>query len=181
MPTIFTHPVVPLALGYGLGRQRIPAALLFMGMFFSIAPDLDCISFILGIPYESDFGHRGLAHSIFFAACLAALGAQTVFRDMRAKAFWFLFVSTASHGLLDTLTDGGHGIALLWPFSGERIFAPFQVVKVSPIGKGFFSMSGIAVILSEMLWIWLPCALLTALMRLASTLRRKRQQDRGAG
>lgn len=180
MPTIFTHPAVPLALGLGLGRERIPAALLFMGAVFSSAPDLDCISFILRIPYESDYGHRGFAHSLVFAALLAALGAFTVFRDMKARAFWFLFASAGSHGLLDTLTNGGHGIALLWPFTGERYFAPAQVIQVSPIGKGFFSLQGVSVILSEILWVWLPCAGLAALMRLGGRLLRQ-AKARAAG
>lgn len=181
MPTIFTHPAVPLALGLGLGKKHIPPALLFMGIVYSTVPDLDCISFILGIPYESQFGHRGFAHSIFFAGVLAALGAFTVFKDMKARAFWFLFLCGASHGLLDTLTDGGHGIALFWPFTNERYFAPHQVIEVSPIGKGFFSMRGLSVILSEILWIWLPCAGVAALMRLVSRLRQPGAKAPGAG
>lgn len=56
-----------------------------------------------------------------------------------------------SHGLLDTLTTGGKGVALLWPFSDERFFAPLQFIRVSPIGVGrFLSERGLAVLLSEL-------------------------------
>jgi inner membrane protein len=48
----------------------------------------------------------------------------------------------ASHPLLDTLTDGGLGCALLWPFDHTRYFAPWTPIPVSPIGLSFFSPYG---------------------------------------
>jgi inner membrane protein len=162
MPTILSHPAVPLALGLGLGRGVIPRRLLVAGVVASDLPDFDVIGFWLRVPYESDYGHRGFTHSLAFAFAVAALGTLGC-RWLRARAlttFGFLLVSAASHGLLDTFTDGGHGIALLWPFSGERYFAPLQVIRVSPIGvTGIFSRRGVAVLASELFWVWLPCAL----------------------
>src|SRR5262245_45273167 len=122
MPTIFTHPAVPLALGLGLGRDIIPARLLLAGVIASDLPDLDVIAFRLGIPYASAFGHRGFSHSITFALLVAAAG-SCAYRWMQASAattFVFLFVATVSHGVLDSLTNGGLGIAFLWPWSSER-------------------------------------------------------------
>lgn len=76
---------------------------------------------------------------------------------------FYLFLATASHGLLDTLTDGGRGIALLAPWSGERFFAPWQPVAVSPIGlRRFLSARGVEVLASEATWIWLPASVLGA-------------------
>ena len=66
----------------------------------------------------------------------------------------------ASHGLLDSLTDGGPGIALLWPFAHDRLFAPVTPIRVSPIGGGFFSARGLETLWSEARWVWLPCAVL---------------------
>jgi inner membrane protein len=54
------------------------------------------------------------------------------------------------------LTDGGLGVALFAPFDNTRIFFPWRPVEVSPIGTGFFSQRGLAVVESEALWIWLP-------------------------
>ncbi len=186
MPSIFSHPAVPLAIGYGLGKSPIPLAVVVTGIVLSIVPDLDSISFILGIPYASDYGHRGFTHSLVFAAALAGVCAFSVFREIRLRSFWFLFISAASHGLLDAFTNGGHGIALLWPFTSERFFAPFQVIEVSPIGKRFFSERGIAVILSELTWVWLPSVVLGLALKFA--LRRPSppadhppEPDRGAG
>jgi len=45
-------------------------------------------------------------------------------------------------GLLDTLTDGGLGIALFWPFSDARYFAPWRPIPVAPIGRRLFAADG---------------------------------------
>ena len=163
MPTIFSHPAGPLALGFGLGKKFIPTRLLLAGVMASILPDFDVVAFSLGIPYEDEFGHRGFSHSFFFAALVALFGAcgHRWLHCGFGIAFWFLFFSTASHGVLDAFTNGGLGIAFFWPWSNERYFLRYQVIEVSPIGPSqFFSRSGIKVILSELRWVWLPCMLM---------------------
>mgnify|MGYP003581289499 CR=1 FL=1 len=173
MPTIFSHPLVPLALGFGLGKKRIPKRLLLAGVAASILPDLDVVAFSLGIPYEHEFGHRGFSHSFFFAAVMALLGtcAHRWLHCSFGVAFLFLFFASASHGVLDAFTNGGLGIAFLWPWSDERYFLRYQVIEVSPIGPShFFSRWGIKVILSELRWVWLPCVLMG--LGLAITIRR---------
>jgi inner membrane protein len=67
-----------------------------------------------------------------------------------------LFACTASHPLLDALTNGGLGVALFWPWSDARLFAPWRPIAVSPIGAGFFSARGLAVLGSDLRWVWLP-------------------------
>ena len=56
----------------------------------------------------------------------------------------------ASHALLDTLTDGGLGCALFWPFDLTRYFAPWTPLPVSPIGLGYLSPYGLYVAAVEM-------------------------------
>lgn len=167
MPTIFTHPAVPLAIGLGLGQSVIPWRLLFFGVVASVVPDLDVLAFKFGIPYASVIGHRGLTHSVLFALVIAFLGifAYRAFHASRLKTFAFLFVVTVSHAILDACTNGGLGVALLWPLFSERFFAPWQVIQVSPIGTHFFSEKGATVILSELLWVWLPCLALCVGLR----------------
>jgi inner membrane protein len=73
----------------------------------------------------------------------------------------YFLVATASHGLLDAMTDGGLGVAFFSPFDNHRYFLPWRPIHVSPIGVGrFFSERGLAVLQTELLWIWLPAALL---------------------
>ena len=139
------------------GRGVISPKLAVVGAIFAIAPDADVIGFSMGIEYADEWGHRGATHSLVFAAlCAGALA--LVWREARSiPAFVFLALSMASHGLLDTLTSGGLGAALWWPFDNTRMFAPVTPVRVSPIGMGFFSERGWATMLSEIKWIWLPC------------------------
>ena len=125
MPTVFTHPALPLAVGLGLGRATISSRLLLAGVAASILPDLDVVSLRLGVSYSSAFGHRGLTHSFAFALSVALVGAicHRWLHARSSSAFLFLLAATASHGVLDAFTNGGLGIAFLWPFSSERYFA----------------------------------------------------------
>jgi inner membrane protein len=163
MPTILTHPAVPLAIGLGLGSNFIPRRLLVAGVIASIVPDFDVIGIQFGVYFGSEFAHRGFTHSLAFAAALALLGcfASGWFRAPIAATFVFLFAAAASHGVLDSFTNGGTGIAFLWPFSHERFFSPFRVIEVSPIGLSrFLSPRGVTVLASELLWVWSPAVVL---------------------
>jgi len=179
MPTILTHPAVPLALGLGLGSKTIPKRLLVAGIVASILPDLDVLAFRFGVSYLSEFGHRGFSHSLLFAALVALLGACAWrwFRLGFGRAYWFLFIATASHGVLDAFTNGGFGVAFLWPFSHQRFFFGPQVIEVSPLSiSRFLSERGAAVLTSELLWVWLPClavAVGLAAVRLWPMIRRR--------
>lgn len=167
MPTMFTHPVIPIAIAAGLGRQQITGRLILLGALFSILPDFDVIAFYFGIPYSSQWGHRGFTHSLLFAAAFSGLSAVILSSWMktgRTMAFAFLFIAMGSHGLLDMLTDGGLGIAVFWPFDHARYFFPAQVVKVSPIGMSFFSEWGLQTVMSELFWIWVPALLSAAVI-----------------
>jgi inner membrane protein len=119
----------------------------------SMLPDIDVIGFRLGIPYAAPFGHRGATHS-FVAATLAALVAVLIARPARLPprltALLALLV-VASHDVLDTMTDGGLGCALLWPLTNHRFFAPWRPIPVAPIGLGFLSAEGLRVAAAELL------------------------------
>ena len=159
MASIFSHPAVPLGVAMALGPRCVSGDLLATGAVCSILPDVDVLAFRFGIPYGALFGHRGFTHSIFFAL-LVAIGIAVWRRPAGAglwRTFWFVLVATASHGLLDSMTNGGLGVAFFAPFASQRYFLPWDVIEVSPIGIGFFSRSGWAVIQSEILWVWLPC------------------------
>jgi inner membrane protein len=59
------------------------------------------------------------------------------------------------------MTDGGLGVAFFSPFNNTRYFLPWTPIRVSPIGIGrFFGPRGLEVVRSELLWIWLPAAIL---------------------
>jgi inner membrane protein len=179
MASLFSHAAAALAIGACFYRPEVPKTVWALGAFVAVLPDADVVAFALGIPYEHMLGHRGLSHSLLFAAIVAALG-LLAFRGGvsgevpgigRGALFLYLFLAAASHGALDALTNGGLGVAFLAPFDDRRVFFPVQPIQVSPIGIArFFSARGWAVIRSEMVWVWLPSALL-ALTALAVRLR----------
>lgn len=171
MPTILTHPAVPLAIGLGLGSKIIPRPLLVAGVVASILPDLDVLAYQFGIPYTSVYSHRGFTHSIEVALAIAILAAFAA-RHLKAtatSAFLFVFAAVLSHGVLDSFTNGGSAIAFLWPFSDERFFAPWRFIEVSPIGIApLFSARGARVLMSELLWVWLPAVIFGFLLSIAT-------------
>ena len=166
MPSIISHAAVPIAIGLGLGKKRVPTPLLFAGIVAAILPDADVILFRFGANYDNIWSHRGFSHSLGFALFLGVAGAFLV-RKAAPLAFAFLFItaSAASHGLLDMMTNGGHGIAFLWPLSGQRYFFDWRPIQVSPLDPARFMTRAIRVAQSELLWIWLPAIILIFLIR----------------
>ena len=138
------------------------AALWGAGIVCSILPDADVLGFRFGVSYGEMLGHRGLTHSLLFAALLSIAVTAVLSGERRLRIALSLFVVTASHRVLDAFTNGGLGIAFLAPFSDERSFFPVRLIAVSPIGTAFFSTRGWSVLQSEMLWVWLPALVLAA-------------------
>ncbi len=177
MASVFTHPVVVLGLYAAMPAARPAGRVLAAGMLLSLLPDVDVIGFAYGIRYGDLLGHRGLSHSLAVAALLALLLAPPLAdtRPERPRVALFLFLAAASHGLLDSFTDGGLGVALLAPFSEQRFFAPWRPIAVSPIGvRAFFGEWGVRVLDSEIRWVWLPTL---ALVAAVSGWRRWRARD----
>jgi|SRR5689334_1994839 inner membrane protein len=175
MPSIFTHAAVALGIGACFYPHSSKQALT-AGAVCSAIPDLDVIGFSFGVHYGDVFGHRGFTHSLVFAALLATAAMALVSANSPKRSLlllWaYLFLATVSHGFLDAMTDGGLGVAFFAPFSNARYFLPWTPVQVAPIGLfRFFTMRGLSVFLSELLWIWIPTALLAAS---AWVLRRER-------
>ena len=147
-----------VAVGMALGRHeagpssrgRLAAS---MALFSALAllPDADVIAFKFGIPYAAPWGHRGASHSFVFAGLVALciMGVARLLRLPPGRTGLLAFLALASHGLLDSLTDGGLGAALLWPFSNARLFAPVRPLPVAPIGYGMLSSRGLYVVAVE--------------------------------
>lgn len=173
MASTFTHAIAGLAIGTALQRTRPPARFWVLGAIGAIIPDLDAIGFWMGVPYDSVFGHRGITHSLLFAALYASVGvtafADQRLRAMRKRAWLYLFLATASHGALDAMTSGGGGIAFFAPFLNDRYFFPWRPILVSPISiSRFFTARGAAILASEAMWVWIPAAAFALAMTVIS-------------
>ena len=180
MPTIFSHAVFAAAIGRAAFDKTVSRFLGILVGGCAMMPDSDVIfAALTGAPRGSMFAHRGFTHSIFFAASFGAIVAFFAARFLKTnvsflKLFVLFALATFTHPLLDMLTDGGSGVALLAPFSNERFFFPFRPVEVSPIGFGFFTERGWTVIQSEFVWLWLPSI---GVLIAATFLRRRRRKN----
>jgi inner membrane protein len=167
MPSIFSHAIFASVVGsaYTAEPMAMPRRYWVLTAACAMLPDADAIGFAFGVRYESMWGHRGLTHSIAFALLVGfvvgmfAFGKRSTGAGKLQLVLYFTLV-TLSHPLLDALTNGGRGVALLAPFSAERYFFPFRPIEVSPIGMQFFSERGLAALLSEVIWVWLPALLI---------------------
>jgi inner membrane protein len=176
VPTIVTHALVVVCAGSAVpARRRLPRIFWFVLAGLAVLPDLDVVAFAVGIPYGSPWGHRGASHSpaaaVVVGLIAAALTRHRVPLPWPALAVCYA-AAMASHGVLDAFTDGGSGVAFLFPFDDTRYFAPWRPIRVSPIGLDILSHWGWRVIESEARWLWLPSA---ALVVVGALLRRARR------
>ena len=187
MASAFAHALVAYT-----GNKLYPNTvyswrILILAVIWSIAPDIDSIGFFLGIPYGDIFGHRGISHSLFFAFLSSLILVKIFFSDtspylikgnsrykLNIGLVLFFTVVMSSHGLLDAMTTGGLGVAFFAPFDNSRYFLPWRPISVSPIGiKSFFSEWGTRVIMSEAIWVGLPCSIILLLTSITKMFRRR--------
>jgi inner membrane protein len=169
--SIPSHIVAAAAIGMWFYRPGVPRRFWVLGAVAAALPDADVIGFSAGIRYGATLGAAAVA--VLVVAFWFPRGLPGVRAGPLAA---YLALATGSHGLLDAFTDGGLGIALLWPVDGNRYFFPFRPIEVSPIGlRRFLSERGLAVLASELKWVWLPSA---ALALVALGVRRPRAPSR---
>jgi inner membrane protein len=172
--------VVAVAAGMAFAPRDTPHHFWPLSIVCSTIADADVLAFSFGIPYQHFFGHRGFFHSPFFGLLMSLFFVSIFFRDIEIFSkqwfFYLIFFSSlsASHGLLDALTNGGLGIALLSPFDHVRYFFPWRPITVSPINVvAFFSKWGLTVMKSEFLWVWLPSSLMVIISAAIRVILRK--------
>ena len=162
MASAFGHAFTAIALGTSFPKTYRSKKFWVLAVICSMLPDADVISFSLGIPYESFWGHRGFSHSLLAAFIIGIVVTSIFYSKLllsKKGIFLILFFSlvTASHAILDAMTTGGLGVALFSPWDNTRHFFDWRPIKVSPIGvERFFSSWGLRVILSELIYIFIP-------------------------
>ncbi len=178
MASAFGHAFAAIALGTSLPKEFRTAKCWGLAMACAILPDADVIGFSVGIPYDSFWGHRGFSHSLLCALLIGIIVSflfyyKRFFSTKGILLIFFFTLATASHALLDAMTTGGLGVAFFSPWDDTRHFFDWRPIKVSPIGiKNFFSEWGLRVVLSELLYIFIPGTLYMGIMYIV---RRRRK------
>ena len=192
MPSIVGHFVagasiaLPFSTGDAVTSRTRPGGLILAAGLLAAAPDLDAV--LRGvIPYDHFFGHRGFFHSPAFALLLSVALSSIIFavaRSITAVAWLALsfvwFLSTASHGILDSMTDGGLGVMLLYPASERRLFLPWTPFYAPPLGTAGLSERAIQLTVKSELPFLAGCVVTGTLLRLAFRLLRSGRRVRNA-
>lgn len=180
MPTIITHALVGSSLGVLTPKNVSTIRLVVVLAVLSVIPDLDVVGFEFGITYGHPLGHRGFSHSLLFALFLAIVVSLLLFRstEVFSKTWWgvvaLCFVATASHGVLDALTDAGLGIGFFIPFDDTRYFFPWRPIETSPLSiSSFLNGPAVKILKNELLWIGVPLAVGLAVFALVRRYRAK--------
>jgi inner membrane protein len=182
MASLFSHPAPALAIAAAFGSGLISPRLAVAAVVAAVLPDLDVVGFSFGVNYASMLGHRGFSHSVLFAFALGLLAflAAPLLKAKRGTAFAAIFCAVCSHILLDAATTGGLGVAIFWPFDETRRFLPWRPILVSPFSpERFFSSRGVDILLSELRWVWAPCAVFALAGFLLRLCRRPRGRRDG--
>ena len=163
MATINTHALAGLGLGKLFTRGSRPWLFWVLAGLLPVLPDLDAFS---PAAYGSLAGHRGFTHSLAFALAVGLSAAGLTCRLIRVH-FGLLaalfFLVTASHGVLDAFTNGGFGIPFFWPFSDHR-FGLYGPIQVADIGFELPDPRTSRAIRTELLYVWLPTAVLAGVV-----------------
>ena len=179
MPTILTHVLVGSAIGLTTISKKKPVRFWMLSAFCAAWPDIDSLGFALGVKYGGLLGHRGLSHSLLFAAVLSALVVLLFFRKVEFRRQWprllvYFFLVTASHDVFDALTTGGLGVAFFAPFDSTRYFFPWRRIMAAPVQPAaFFGQWGWEALSSEFVWVWLPTAAIVGVVLASRSLVRR--------
>jgi inner membrane protein len=150
MATFITHPLFGAGAAYVVGQSSKGARkFIVLSAICQWLPDIDVLSYLFAINEQHALGHRGLAHSLVFAALLALGILRYGYRDLRpaSPGWWIMsawfFVLTALHGVFDAMVASSLGVAFFWPFDTTRYQLPWQPfidvpVEVSYLWSGRF-------------------------------------------
>lgn len=181
MASLLAHAALPLvvlgAARPALGPERRVA---IAAVVCSCLPDLDMIGVLFEVRPTDPTGHRGVAHSLVMAALVALFVAIVWFRSLGLwgprwrRLAWFLFAVTASHGVVDAMTTGEAGVALLSPFDRGRHFLPLALLPSCPVGlTEWLGFWGLLTIANEVFYLLVPVGIVASLFRSDEDERRR--------
>jgi inner membrane protein len=171
MATMYSHAIVGVGMARLYTGRPMPWAYWGLAAVLPLIPDVDVFSMAA---YGSSLGHRGVSHSLVFAAVVGLAAATATFRTFRVP-WWSLavlfFTIVASHGVLDALTRGGEGIPLFWPLPGR--YGDYGPLPLSDIAFDLPNPWRSRAIRMEMLWVWLPTIVVAGSVTTWRALRRR--------
>ena len=175
MPFLLSHSFAGTSVATVPFPEKVPKRIWWLAALCGAVPDFNYAWNFHGRS-DSWLGHRGLTHTPFFAVVFAALMVWLAFhsvdRGTRIRLWVALFLATVSHGLLDALSAYGPGIPFFFPLSTVRYHFPWTPIRAAPHGNGLLAVL-LRSIRTELIWIWLPGAILLGLTALRRRFSRR--------
>ena len=106
MASAFTHALVAAVISSAFWRPASPVRFWVIGIACSVVPDLDVVGFGFGIAYGDILGHRGLTHSLAFAAALATIAERLARGPTFALGMTKELLNQELHMSLDQAIEG---------------------------------------------------------------------------
>lgn len=131
-----TQIVLGAAVGNAVAGKKLKNRALVYGAIAGTIPDMDILVGMFLDPIRAVEIHRGISHSVFFAALLAVLLGWLVSKIERKsklsfkEGYWLFFLGLFTHALLDMFTTWG--TRLLWPVYSYP-FAFKSVFVIDPL------------------------------------------------
>ena len=132
-----THVALGAVVAHTAAHRRLGTRVLVVGAAAGALPDIDTFLSLSGDYFDELTLHRGITHSLFFAAVVGPLLGYAVWRLEKHGGtgrlrVWIVALTLAllSHPLLDATTS--YGVQLLQPFSDAR-FAVWAMPIIDPV------------------------------------------------
>ena len=169
MPSSFAHIAAGLGFGTPSLPGHVPSRYWWCAAFCAAIPDIDWLWSGGALPWDHWLAHRGLTHSLVFAACLAGLVTWLCLRSVAppgtlGRLWGGLALATASHGFFDALSTYGLGVAFFAPFTSHRFFFPWRPITGAGVPRPrSLALKVLPILGREVLWVWVPAGIVAVL------------------
>lgn len=173
------HLAVGAALGalYSRKTGSNPKVTIVTFAALAVAPDLDLVTALWGVPPNTPLSHRGISHSLAFSFAIALLVAFLVpRRGRRLLAGGMTLGALASHGLLDSMSQLGNGPMLLWPLTNQSYEFVWRPIPGVLNSAHYLTVQAIPTLVTETL-IFLPLILFALITMFPRRARKERAED----
>lgn len=173
------HLAVGAALGalYSRKTGSNPKVTIVAFAALAVAPDLDLVTALWGVPPNTPLSHRGISHSLVFAFAIASLVALLrPLRGRRLVAGAVTLGALASHGLLDSMSALGNGPMLLWPWTNQSYEFVWRPIPGVLSSAHYLTVQAVPTLVIETL-IFLPLIILALVTMFPRRAQKGRAED----
>jgi inner membrane protein len=173
------HLAVGAALGaiYSRTSGSNPRTAIPVFALLALAPDLDLVTAAFGALPDTPTSHRGITHSLPFAAIVALAVGLCARRWGRGRLAGALTLGAlGSHGILDAMSQLGDGPMMFWPFTTQTYVLAWRPIPGVLSASYYLTLEAIPTLLAET-FLFLPFIVFALLTLLPRSVEKPAAQD----